>query len=412
MPAMRWIDHWVGLPLCFMLGLTVTLLRKLGARRSRSVAGTRTLAVFKFFGLGSIMEATPLLRAVRAQYPQARLVFVTLDSNAALVRSLNVCTDVRAIRTRSLFHFVLDVLGQVVWFWRHGTEAVIDLEFFSKFSTLLSFFSGARVRIGFHLNDFWRYSLVTHPIYFNYYRHITDVYAAAAKRLGVTIRDTRLSRIAVPDTARQSVRQFLTAQGWSPEALLVGLNVNAGDMSLERRWPLPRFGVVAQTLLQRHADLRLVLVGSAAERAYVSSLLAHVPAELHSRLIVAAGRWSLEEFVAALAHFDLFITNDSGPMHIAAAQDTPIVSLWGPARPAFIAPQVENHRVIYRDYPCSPCLLMFTSFEGMWCNHEGWCMQEIEPRAVLDAAEDLLAQARTRRLARAAAPAAQSGTEL
>jgi len=73
----------------------------------------------------------------------------------------------------------------------------------------------------------------------------------------------------------------------------------------------------------------------------------------------------------------------------------PLVSLWGPGRPDFYAPRCPHHRVIYCDYPCSPCLYMFTTFQGMWCNHEGWCMEAIEPPVVLEAVEAILAQTST-----------------
>jgi hypothetical protein len=68
------------------------------------------------------------------------------------------------------------------------------------------------------------------------------------------------------------------------------------------------------------------------------------------------------------------------------------VSLWGPARPDFYAPRVNGMEIIYENYPCSPCLFyMFTTFEGMWCRHEGWCMQAIQPARVLAATERVLA---------------------
>jgi ADP-heptose:LPS heptosyltransferase len=399
MAAMRWIDHWVGLPLCFLLGLCVALVRRLGIHRSRRIGGQRTLAVFKFFGLGSIIEISPLLRAIRARYPRARLAFVTFAENEHLVRMLGLCTDVRVIRTQRPLDFALDVLRQIAWLQRERVEAVIDLEFFSKFSTLLSFFSGARVRVGFHLNDFWRYSLITHAIYFNYYQHITDVYREAARRLDVMIDDMTLSRLDAGPAPRRAAREILTRHGWSPGAPLVGVNVNAGDMSLERRWPLERFAVVVQALLERHADLFVVLVGAPSERAYVLALSERLPQELQARVAIAAGQWTLDEFIAALADCDLFITNDSGPMHLAAAQGVPLLSLWGPGRPGFYAPRSADHHAIYNDFPCSPCLYMFTTFEGMWCNHEGWCMLTITPDAVLAAAEPLLGAARQRRAA-------------
>ena len=391
MVGMRRVDHWLGLPLCFLLGLFVTVIRSLGLRRSRRISGEQTLAVFKFFGLGSMLEATPLLRAIRQRYPHARLAFVTFSDNQAFVRKLNICTDVRGIRTCSPFHFVLDVLRVVIWLYRQRVEAVVDLEFFSKFSTLLAFFSGARIRIGFHLNDFWRYSLVTHPVYFNYYRHITDVYRQVARRLDTDIDDPRLSRIDPGDQARRSVEQFLRRHGWTADSPLLGVNINAGDLCLERRWPIEHFVRLIETLLDRYEDLHIVLTGTPDERGYVQSLVNALSAGYHGRVIVTAGEWSLNEFIAALSLFRGFITNDSGPMHFAAAEGTPMVSLWGPGRPAFYAPRQPNHRTIYSDYHCSPCLYMFTTFEAMWCRHEAWCMRAIEVPTVLEAVEAMLA---------------------
>jgi ADP-heptose:LPS heptosyltransferase len=402
MATMRWVDNWVGVPVCFILGLVATFARRVLPQRPRRVTGTGMLAVFKFFGLGSIMEATPLLRAIRQRYPQSRVAFVTFAGNAGLVKRLNVCTDLRVLRTGSLFQFLADVLRLVLWLRRNRVEAVLDLEFFSKFSTLLSFFSGSRVRIGFHLNDFWRRSLVTHPVYFNYFRHITDIFAQAGRHLDVRITDARLLPAEVPAEALVSARQSLEAASQGTQAEWLGVNVNAGDMCFERRWPLERFGEVLRTLLERRPNLRLALTGSPAERPYVESLLKCLPEELHARVLVAAGVWSLDEFLAALTLLDGYLTIDSGPMHLAAAQGAPIVSLWGPGRPDFYCPRVERFGALFADYPCSPCLYMFTSFEGMWCGHEGWCMLEIQPQEVLEATEAMLDESARRKATPAA----------
>ena len=391
---MRWVDHWLGLPMCGLVGFLVTILRRIGLTRSRRIAGDRAIAVFKFFGLGSITEATPMLRAIRQRYPHARLAFVTFEANETLVRRLGICTDVRVIRTRSPFHFVLDVFRQVIWMHWRRVEAVVDLEFFSKFSTLLAFFSGARVRVGFHLNDFWRYSLVTHPVYFNYYRHLTDVYRQVAGRLDTDVTDHELTRVDPGDDARRSVDRFLRDHGWTPETPLLGVNVNAGDLCLERRWPIERFAVLVERLLERYSDLRILLTGSPDERAYVMSLVERLSAAARERVIVAAGPWSLDGFLASLPLLAGFVTGDTGPMHFAAAEGVPMVSIWGPSRPAFYAPQLPNHRCVYTDYHCSPCVCMFTTFEAMWCQHEAWCMQDVAVDAVLEAVVEMLSASR------------------
>ncbi|NQU75349.1 MAG: glycosyltransferase family 9 protein [Planctomycetes bacterium] len=353
--------------------------------------------MIKFFGLGSIVEMGPLLRSVRQHFPQGRLVFLTFDCNETLLRRLNVCTHLRTIRTSSPIRFAFDVFCTIIWFRMHNVEAVVDLEFFSKFSTLMSFLTGAHIRIGYHLNEFWRYSLLTHPIYFNYFHHIADVYAQAGRQLGVEVRDRSLIRIIPHGNASAAVRRWLHSRGWSGATPILGVNVNASDLSHERRWPIERFAIVVGELLNRHEDLSVVLTGSVCERHYTAGMLNHLSPSLRDRVLVAAGDWSLDEFIAAMELLDCMVTNDSGPMHIAAAMQTPLVSLWGPSRPDFLAPQVDNHRVIHEGFPCNPCMLMFTTFEGMWCNREGWCMRAIQPEIVINAVEATLAETRRRR---------------
>lgn len=387
---MRSVDHWVGLPVCFCIGVIVSLRHRLFPRPERPIRERGTIVVIKFFGLGSILEATPLLTGIRKRYPDAKLGFLTFPANEALLRRLGICTDVRVIRTRSPIGFVVDTVKSIAWMRRQDVDAVVDLEFFSKFSTLMAVFGGGRRRIGYHLNAFWRRSLLTEPVYFNYYRHITDVFAQAGGHLDVSITDARLSAVPVDDGARKRVDETLRERGWASGMRLVGVNVNAGDMSLERRWPVERFVQLVNALLARHADVRVVLTGSAAEEAYVRQVYDGIEAARRDRVLVAAGLWSLDAFIASFERMAAFVTNDSGPMHLAAAQGTPLVSLWGPGRPDFYAPKVARHEIVYENYPCSPCLYMFTTFEGMWCGHEGWCMQAIESAKVMAAIERLL----------------------
>jgi ADP-heptose:LPS heptosyltransferase len=388
---MRSVDHWVGLPLCFALGAIVSLRHRFLPRPEQPIRDRGTIVILKFFGLGSILEATPLLAGIRRRYPNVRLAFLTFPANETLLRRLAVCDDVFAIRTGSPLGFVTDTFRAIVWMQRRDVDAIVDLEFFSKFSTLMAVLGGARRRIGYHLNAFWRRSLLTAPVYFNYYRHITDVFAQAGSYLDVNVENAALTPVPVADETRARVEQSLREHGVLPHERLVGVNVNAGDMSLERRWPVEGFAELIDALLARHADVRVLLTGAPGEAAYVRSVYDRLDEANRPRVLVTAGLWSLDEFVASFARMAAFVTNDSGPMHLAAAQGTPLVSLWGPGRPDFYAPRVARQEVIYEAFPCSPCLYMFTTMEGMWCRHEGWCMQAIGSAKVLAAVERLLA---------------------
>lgn len=392
---MKWIDHWVGLPLCFFFGLVSVLVRTIFGSRKRVISGQGTIAVFKFFGMGSIIEASPLLRAIRERYPEAQLVFVTFGGNEKLIGKLNFCDTVRVIRTKSPFVFIIDVFRQILWLRFRRVEAVIDLEFFSKFSTLLSFATRAPIRVGFHLNDFWRYSLITHPIYFNYFRHIADVYEHAGQELDVIITNKYLTPLPTDDESEQSALKFLGDHGFSSGMVLCGANINASELSHQRRWPVKYWAILLEKLLDSHEDMFLVLTGSHSERPYVMSLVDQIAERYKKRVIVAAGSTSFDEFLVLLKLFDVFITSDSGPLHMAAAQKTPTVSLWGPTRPDFYCPKSSNMRVVFADYHCSPCVCMFTTFAGMWCNDEAHCMQAIEPDKVLEEIESVLLEKRS-----------------
>lgn len=388
---MRWVDHWVGMPICFTLGVLVSLVRWLVPRRDRPVREDGTIVVIKFFGLGSIMQATPLLRAIRRRYPRGRLAFLTFAGNGGLLRRLGLGADLHLIRNGSPVTFVLDTLREILWMRSRAIDACVDLEFFSKFSTLMAVMGGARKRIGYHLNAYWRSSLLTHPVYLNYYRHISDIFAQAGTPLDVPVDDLGLSRIAVDPAALARADAFLAQRGWGPPARVVGVNVNAGELSLERRWSPANFAEVIEKLVAGHSDVRVLLTGAPEELPYIRGVFDRLGEPARSKTEITAGVWSLDDFIAGLSRMTCFVTNDSGPMHLAAAQGVPLVSLWGPARPDFYAPRVANHEVIYENFACSPCLFyMFTTFEGMWCRHEAWCMQAIAPARVLIAAESLL----------------------
>ncbi len=387
---MKWIDQWVGMPVCFILGLFCSIFRRFRPRATIKPDQIKQIAIFKFFGIGSIVQASPLLRGLRQRYPNATLHFVTFAGNEGALNLLGLVDQIHILRTRSLFLFGYDMLALLFTLWRRHIQVTIDLEFFSKFSTLLTFMTGATIRIGFHLNDFWRSSLVKHPIYFNYFRHIGEIYADVGRHLDFQITDFQLPAIPLDNSLRSSVQDSLAALGWNRERRLVGVNINANDFCLERRWPQENWRALLETVSADNPDILFILTGSRNESAYVSEFHQSLSESCRNRIVMGAGKWTLEEFMALLAMFDLFLTNDSGPMHLAALTQTRTVSLWGPGRPSFYEPPGGKNLSLYFPLHCSPCLYMFTSLSGMWCHHEGTCMKAIQVNDVLEAAYKML----------------------
>ncbi|MFA5039784.1 MAG: glycosyltransferase family 9 protein [Candidatus Omnitrophota bacterium] len=374
------LDQTVGALLCGFLGLLHFPL-KLIARRSAAQAPARTVLVLKWFGIGSLVFLQPLLKNIKKTYPGCRIIFLTFEGNRTLLEAFGNCDEICGIRLNALFPW--NVLRAVFHLRRARVDAGIDLEFYSAFSTFMLFLSGARRRIGFNLPYFWRRSLLTDPVFFNYFRHVTEVYRSAGRLLGVDYQDLRPGPLPVRQEARDNVSAYLRENGWPGNTPLVGINVNAGEMAYSRRWPKSYFLRLMRGILAQKPDACLVLTGSREEKTYVDEVFAGLETGERSRVINSAGALSLLEFIALISRLSLFITNDSGPLHLAYAQDIPTVSFWGPGSPAFYGLEGQRHMMFYERLDCSPCLYIYRTEPGYLCGSQARCLREITPEKVL-----------------------------
>jgi lipopolysaccharide heptosyltransferase II len=166
---------------------------------------------------------------------------------------------------------------------------------------------------------------------------------------------------------------------------LIGVHVSGGRAS--KQWHVDRFAAAARQLARAH-DATIVLTGGPADRPLVDlarRALHDVP------FVDASGALDLPTLAALLNELDLFITSDTGPMHLAAAMDTPIVALYGPADPRRYGPISTRARVLRVDLPCSPCGRVRLPPER--CRgHVPDCMDGISVSMVVTASEELLAR--------------------
>lgn len=163
-------------------------------------------------------------------------------------------------------------------------------------------------------------------------------------------------------------------------SFLVAISPGAGWPG--KQWILDRFSAVAKILRDQYSAV-IVLLGTPAER----DLTAKIAADMGRGVMNLGGKTTLDELAAVIASADLFIGNDSGPMHLAAAFDTPSISLFGPTIASKWAPRGAQHRFIQKDYPCTGCWSWHSSAK---CIHDGACMKLIEVAEVVECAAALL----------------------
>ena len=388
--TMKLIDHRVGVVICVFLD-AIHRVARLFRGRPKEIGEAKQILVTKYFGMGSTLLATPMMQALRERFPEANITLFTFESNAAFGRLLTCVDDVVPLRTRHFGVFLKDLASALWQFRRRHFDVAIDLEFFSKFSTIVTYLSGARLRVGFQLRSIWRGDLLTHPVYMNQHRHITRAYLAMAQAIGAPVADPRGMRLAPPpDAVRISpdaearVDARVDLDGSGP---VVALNPNASELSLERRWPAERFVELVRRLRDAAPNARVYMIGGPDDRSYVESMVA----QCGDRVGNLAGELGIEELFPFLRRCDLFITNDSGPLHMACLMETPTVSFFGPETPAFYGPVGEDGRtkVFYKCLYCSPCLSAY-NVKTSECQGDNRCLQAITVDEVFDASITML----------------------
>ena len=152
--------------------------------------------------------------------------------------------------------------------------------------------------------------------------------------------------LRVPEAQRDAARQIL-----APFAgrLKAGLHVSGGRAI--KQWPESRFREVAERLV-RDRSAGIVLTGAPADRAQIEIVRTALPAD---RVIDLSAGTDLLTTAAVIADLDLFVTGDTGPMHLANAVGTPVVAVFGPSDPRRYAPRGVRDTVVRIDLPCSPC---------------------------------------------------------
>ena len=376
--VMKKLDLYGGVPICLLLDL-VCRIRGLFPFRPPTKKLEKILFM-KFFGMGSILLASPMLCEVRRTCPDAHIAFITFESNRCIVERLGLVDTVYTLRTDSFLHFAADLARTLLSVRSGSFDVTVDMEFFAKFSTIMTYLSGSPVRVGYFLRQLWRGDLLTHQIYYNHYKHITEVFSALVAPLGVNVIDFSIRKPEIEEGERASARELLRREGVKDSAFLVGFNVNVSDLALERQWPKDSFRALAIALHERY-NVTLLFVGAPSDVEYVTETVRGIPADA-GQSVLLAGKTNLGELLAIMEFCNLFITNDSGPLHLASAMGTPTVSFFGPETPQLYGPLGSESLVFYQKTYCSPCLNVFNAKTAP-CEGRNVCLSTISPEVVV-----------------------------
>lgn len=308
----------------------------------------RNILVIDFGQLGDVVLSLPALRAIREKFPKARITVAVGKPGAPVVElsgyaDATLPVDRVALRDGPKPLSIMRIIRLVQDVRRKEFDFVIDLHSLSE-TNLLGFFSGASHRLyarrpGRSL-DFLANFHTRPPVEdTRQERHAVDRYLDVLAPLGIrnVSRVPRLRTRAEDDRAVEAMLKKAKAEAGAP---LVGLFPGAGHPS--RRWPLAQFAEIAN-MLTRNDEVRIIVFAGPEEREMVAEVKSSFP-----RSTIVFDRLSIPQLASALARLSVLISNDTGPMHIAAAVGTSVVLLLDRRAPHSYLPVEGQHRVIQR----------------------------------------------------------------
>jgi ADP-heptose:LPS heptosyltransferase len=379
-------DRWVGGPLCAIL----TLFRKIFESAGRSGPRKfRRILFVKFAEQGSTVLAYPaILRAIE-MVGRENVYFVVFEDNRFILDAMEIIPDgnVITIATNSLFRLAAGALRAVLQVRKIGIDAVIDMEFLTRFSAILTFTTGAKSRLGFHTffgDGPYRGDLMTHRLLYNPHLHTSQMFEAMVEALTrdpavlptfdfKLSTDQPLARFQPSLSEVAEINALL--QHENPgigSAPLILLNPNASDLLPLRRWPSLRYVELARRLLERYPELFIGFTGAPREATSNNQLADEVGS---SRVITLAGKTTLRQVLALYTRSEILVTNDSGPAHFASMTPIRVVALFGPETPALFAARSPNSTALWAGIACSPCVNAYNNRQSVCRNN--LCMQAI-----------------------------------
>jgi heptosyltransferase I len=300
------------------------------------------ILVIKPSSLGDVVHCLPFLCVMHECFPAAAIHWVIAEGNEGvlegnpMIAKLWIIKKDRWKKVGSVKETVAELSGLANALRKENYDIAVDLQGLLR-SGMIAGASGAPVRAGFSEAREGSTFFYTHKVEGGADVHAVDRYLKVAGALGCDIGDVRFPMPLLKESER-----------------IAGIKKELGEYAVivpgarwhTKRWPAEKFGEIASML-----KIGSVIVGSAADR-YPAAV---IEARSGGRALSMAGDTDMGELLCLIRDARYLITNDSGPMHIAAAYGVPVVAIFGPTSPGLTGPYGPNHLVVQSDADCIPC---------------------------------------------------------
>ena len=377
---LRLLDKYLGFLFCAALRIAKHFGKTINFFDIRK---TDRILIIKFWGFGSVILAFDFFQSIRKKFPNAYICALTLKENSKIFKITGLFDEVVDIDIDNLFNFTLNIIKIIFLLRKKSFDVSFDLEFTSRFSAIVSCLVNAKKRIGFQYEGIWRGDCFTDLLHFQENKRLKDSYA---KMIHFVNKDGDVLsaplKLNIEKQQEKYVDNLLEKESLVNISPIVGMNINASELCLFRRWPKEYFVVLAEELIKAYSS-DIIFIGSSGDFRYVDETIGLIADERRKKVHNFAGRISLIQLVYLISKLNLFITNDSGPLHLAVFLKIPTISFFGPETPLIYGPNEGLHTVFYKNLSCSPCMRI-RNYKHARCNNNQSCLKQIQPSEVLN----------------------------
>jgi len=326
--------------------------------------------------VGDAVITTPAIRAVRKNFPEAKISLLAKPWVAPIFYNNHYIDNILIYDAAGKHKGLSGILRLSKELRKEKFDLAILLQNAFE-AALIAFLAGIPNILGYNTDA--RSLLLTHCICLKPALksvHQIDYYLGILEGASLES-DGRHLTLVVTDEERKHAEKILAKHGITEKDRLIGINPGAVFGSAKRWFP-ERYAALS-IKLQKYSGAEIAIFGGPGEKAlgdYISELMGN-------RCVNFCGKTSLREAVALIERCQLFITNDSGLMHVAAALDTPQIAIFGSTDHVTTSPSSPKSRIIRVPVPCSPCLKPD-------CPIDHRCMKNITVEMIYDAAVKLL----------------------
>jgi lipopolysaccharide heptosyltransferase I len=341
-----------------------------------------SILIVKLSAIGDVVHSLPLLEVLRKNFPEARIDWLVEEEGSQIIEGHKDLDRVivshrkswqkRFLRVNQKAAVLKEIREFIGSLRTLQYDLVIDLQGLFK-SGLLTGLSRGRRKIGFTGGgkEGSYLFLTERPHFFDYDKHALDRYLAAAESLSCTINSFK-GEIPIRPIDKERVDRLLRHHSLDQEVMVA---INPVARWATKLWDEQNYAPLADKL-QRELSCKVLFTGSKGDR----PLIARIVERMETHPLNLAGEVNLKELAYLYTRCRLVISTDTGPMHIAAAMNTPVVALFGPTAPWRTGPYGRAHRVIREELSCSPCF-------KKKCSHRS-CMSSITVDRVFGTAKE------------------------